>query len=178
MNPKTGHSSERRDFLQLFMNSQKSIYSYILSMVHNKIDAEDLTQETALLMWDKYDEFEAGTSFVAWGIQIARYKVLSYYRNKKDIKRFDDDLLDGISKSYQRKISEVKGRLEALDDCLEKLNSKDRELIRFHYEQGLKITQLKNVIGGSVHVLYRTMARIHALLHRCVNRTMGEWNYE
>lgn len=176
MNPNQIDGSERRVFLQLFMNSQKSIYAYILSMVHNKSDAEDLAQETALLMWDKFDEFEQGTSFTAWGIKIARYRVLSYYKSKKEIKRFDNDLLNEISERFQHKADEVKLRLDALEQCLEKLSKRDRELIRIHYEMGFKITQLKNIIGGSIHVLYRTMARIHDLLHRCVNRTLRGWD--
>ena len=175
MGPKDRDGGNRRAFLQLFMNSQKGIYAYILSMVHNKPDAEDIAQETALLMWDKFDEFKTGTSFVAWGIQIARYKILSYYKSKKNTKQFDNALLDTISERYQQRAGEIEMRLGALEDCLNKLDIRDRELLRFHYEQGLKITQLKNVVGSSVHVLYRAMARIHDLLLQCVNRTIRGW---
>ena len=175
MSLNNNNTVERREFLKLFMDSQKSIYAYILSMVHNRSDAEDLVQEAALLMWDKFDEFEAGTNFTAWGIRISRYLILNYYKSQKDIKHFDEDLLNDISACYQRKVSEVKSRLDALEECLGKLNRKDRELIRVHYEKGFKITEAKDVFGSSVHVLYRAMARIHDLLHRCVNRTIRAW---
>ena len=137
---------------------------------------EDLTQETALLMWDKFEDFQLGTSFVSWGVKIAHYKVLNYYKSKKSMKLFDDELLEHISDCYQRKINEVEGRLEALEHCINKLNSEDKKLINHYYEQGMKITQIKEVMGRSVHVLYRAMSRIHDSLFCCINRTMREWN--
>ena len=167
---------DRRQFLKLFMNSQKVIHNYILSMVHDKSDAEDLTQETALLMWDKFDEFEPGTSFVAWGVKIAHYKVLSFFKAKKHLKLFDDELLEHISGNYQEKLDEVEDKLEALEHCLTKLDNKDRKLLSHYYDQGLKVTQLTDVMGSSIHALYRSMARIHDSLFCCINRTIREWD--
>ena len=172
----THNEPDRRYFLQLFMNSQKIIHNYVLSMVHDKSDAEDLVQETALLMWDKFDEFEPDTNFVSWGIKIAHYKVLNYFKSKKSLKLFDDELLEHISNCYQRKIGEVEDRLEALEQCLSKLNKEDRKLLDHYYEQGIKVTQLTEVMGSSVHALYRAMSRIHDSLFCCINRTMREWN--
>ncbi len=167
---------DRRYFLQLFMNSQKIIHNYILSMVHDKADAEDLTQETALLMWDKFDEFKPDSNFVSWGVKIAHYKVMNYFKTKKNVKLFSDELLEHISNCYQHKIGEVEERLEALEQCLKKLNQDDRKLINHYYEQGLKVTQITDVMGSSVHSLYRAMARIHDSLFCCINRTIREWN--
>lgn len=169
-------SPDNKEFLRLFMNSQKSIYAYILSLVPDRSDAEDLFQETTLLMWDKFDEFEDGTNFVGWGLKIARFKAMNYYKSKKNRQRFDDGLLRKISESYQNKLNEITERQAALEECLEKLNKNDRKLIKYHYEQGLKIAQLKSVMGHSVHSLYRSMTRIHELLYRCVNRTINEWH--
>ena len=175
-NKNNNSEPDRRYFLQLFMNSQKIIHNYILSMVHDKADAEDLTQETALLMWDKFDEFKPDGNFVSWGVKIAHYKVMNYFRTKKNVKFFTDDLLEQISDCYQRKIGEVEDRLEALEQCLTKLNTNDRKLITHYYDQGLKVTQMTDVMGSSVHSLYRAMARIHDSLFCCINRTMREWN--
>lgn len=176
MDSKKNNRAERRAFLQLFMDSRRKFYAYILSMVRNKSDAEDLLQEASLLMWDKFDEFQPHTNFTAWGMKISRYLILNYYRSRKDIQHFDKDLLDDISGCYERKVSEVEGRLDALEECLSKLNKKDRDLIRIHYEKGFKVVELKDIVGSSIHVLYRSMARIHDFLHGCVNRTMRSWN--
>ena len=73
-------------FLGYYVQNQKRIYGYILSVVSNWSDVEDILQDTTSLMWKKFDEFTEGTSFSGWGIQIAKYKVLEFRRkNRKEV---------------------------------------------------------------------------------------------
>ncbi|MBI9017508.1 MAG: RNA polymerase subunit sigma-70, partial [Phycisphaerae bacterium] len=57
--------------MRLFLDHQKKIYSFILMMSPNWCDADELMQETSAVMWQRFDTFEVGTNFVAWGIKIA-----------------------------------------------------------------------------------------------------------
>ena len=68
---------DTNEFLRLLMANQKRIYAFILAMVPNHGDAEDLFQETVLQMWSKFGGFTRGTSFAAWGIAVARYQILN-----------------------------------------------------------------------------------------------------
>lgn len=54
-------------FLRLLLKSQSSIYAFILVLVHDQNDADDIMQETVTLMWRKFSTFEPGTNFTAWG---------------------------------------------------------------------------------------------------------------
>ena len=73
-------STKVNEFLRLIMVNQKPIYALILGMIPNRDDAEDIFQETVLVMWSKFDSFEQGTNFVAWGMKIAKYKILQAHR--------------------------------------------------------------------------------------------------
>ena len=53
------------EFLRLYTKYQHRILSYIFVLVPNRTDAEDLLQDTAVLLWAKFDEFESGTDFAA-----------------------------------------------------------------------------------------------------------------
>ena len=64
------------------MSNQKRIYAFILGMVPNYQDAEDLFQETILVMWSKFDQFQRGTSFASWGATVAKYQILNARRRK------------------------------------------------------------------------------------------------
>lgn len=169
--------SKSAAFFKLFMAEQKAIYAYILSMVHNVPDADDILQETATLMWEKFDEFEAGTNFGAWGTTISRYKILDYYRNRKSktSENFDDELANAISECAQKKLCQMSDRMSALQECLKKLSEQDRKLLQIRYEQNLKISDIAQRISRPVQGLYKAMARIHSVLHRCVNSTMLTW---
>ena len=38
-------------------------------------------QETATWMWENIDQFTPGTHFGAWGVQVARFKILNLNRS-------------------------------------------------------------------------------------------------
>jgi len=68
-------SSQNEEFVRLLLIYQKRIYGFILAMVPNYADAEDLFQQVVMIMCRRFGEFEAGTSFLAWALQIARYEL-------------------------------------------------------------------------------------------------------
>lgn len=173
MDKKTQNSA----FFKLLMKNQKAIYSYILSLVHNSSDADDIMQETMAFMWERFEQFQPGTNFGAWGVKIARFKTLSYLKkNKRSEEVFDESLMAQIEDCYSRKIVQMNTQLVALQDCLKKLNDRDRKLIRILYEEGLKITELSKRLNRPVGGLYKVTARIHAVLRRCVNKTVLRWD--
>ena len=165
------------DFFKLFMKNQKVVYAYILSMVHNCSDADDIMQETMTLMWERFGEFTPGTNFGAWATRIARYKILNMYKNKRrSTEKFDESLMDQISDCYHQKMNDMSYRLAALQDCLKKLNTRDRKLIEILYEEGVKIAELARRLNRPVQGLYKVMARIHTALRRCVDHKIRKWD--
>jgi RNA polymerase sigma-70 factor (ECF subfamily) len=55
-----------REFIRLLTANQSRIYAYIVSLVPNFNDADDIMQETTTMMWERKEDFESGTDFVAW----------------------------------------------------------------------------------------------------------------
>ena len=173
----TDENSKNNDFFKLLMKNQKAIYSYILSMVHNCSDADDIMQETMSLMWERFEQFQPGTNFGAWGVKIARFKTLSFLRkNRRNEEMFDESLMERIEDCHGRKITQMNTRLVALQGCLKKLNGRDRKLIGILYDEGLKITELAMRVNRPVQGLYKVMARIHTSIRRCVDQTILKWD--
>ncbi len=52
------NNKKTKIFLSLLMANQRRINSYILSVVPNFSDADDIMQETISVMWRKFDRFE------------------------------------------------------------------------------------------------------------------------
>ncbi|MCE9547843.1 MAG: sigma-70 family RNA polymerase sigma factor, partial [Planctomycetia bacterium] len=69
------------EFMRLFTAHEPRIYGYIHSLVPRRPDADDLAQETHIVLWQKFDDFQSGTNFFAWACQIARNKVMHYRRS-------------------------------------------------------------------------------------------------
>lgn len=167
------------EFLRLFVVHQKPIYAYLLAMVHRPADAEDLMQDVATLMWEKFDEFQPGTNFGAWGITIARHKVLEYHRRKKsEYEFFSDHLVEYLNHIASEKLEQMDDQVRALQQCLLKLQDADRGLIQVRYEKGMTIKQIAEQMQRPVTGLYKVMARIHRSLVRCVRLTLNAWEMQ
>src|SRR3954462_15082479 len=65
-------------FLRLFLQNERRLYAYILTLLPNRADADDGLQEASLVMWDKFQETAPPDDFAAWGCRIAYYKVLDF----------------------------------------------------------------------------------------------------
>ncbi len=164
------------EFFSLFVANQDVIYTYILKRAPVWNEADDLFQETAEVMWRKFNEFELGTDFVAWGVKIARYRILSF--RKKQSQRgnkvqFNDKLLENIEDNsrFQNEYKDV--RMQALQQCIGKLTDRDRHLIMMRYEHKTTTKMVAERVGVSVQRMYKILPKIQDTLLRCVRLTVA-----
>ena len=51
-------SASQQRFLSLFLRSEREIFRYVAALVPNVADAEDIVQQTALALWEKFDSYD------------------------------------------------------------------------------------------------------------------------
>lgn len=164
-------------FLKLYRVNESFISRYILALCPKYSAAEDIVQETMLVMWRKYDQYEAGTNFVAWGMQIARYCVSGYYRKERSrIVHFDNEALENISQHRNYVHSNQEAYLDALDECTKDLPENSKKMIRLRYVENMKVTNIALKLEKTLSSTYKVMSRIHHALLICIERklTKGE----
>ena len=167
-------SRQAREFIGQLMANQRRIYAFILTLVPNWADADDLMQETAQTMWCRFENSEPIQNFAAWGIRIAQNNILNYYaKRKRERVLFDDDVMKDVMDRSEAVCAEADVRIEVLQRCLRKLKDRDRRLIRTLYEQGVTIKQLAAQVDRPVQGLYKAIARIHDALLQCVRRSLA-----
>ncbi len=166
--------SKTNRFLQLLMANHKRIYTFILGMVPNYQDAEDLLQETILVMWSKFDRFEEGTSFASWGATVAKYQILNA-RRKKTIHdlQFSPEIQQLIMEKSEFYSDQIDTRMQALRKCIGKLNGRDYELLQMRYEKERDVKDIATSHGRSIQSVYKRLARIHNALLHCVRGSVG-----
>lgn len=168
-------SNKEAVFFELFMNVQRKLYAYILSSVHNYEDANDLLQETATVLWQKFDQFDQETNFLTWGISIARNMVRNHFRKRNRSRlQFDDSLVQAIEDATVAGLESSDARMMALKKCYEKLSDANRLLIRLRYENGMTIKSIASRFGKPIHGMYKYVARLQDLLLQCIENTMAE----
>jgi RNA polymerase sigma-70 factor, ECF subfamily len=162
-------------FLQAFLSHQRALYAYTLTLLRAHADADDVFQEMGMALWRKRQEFRAGSNFYAWASRVAYLEVCNFRakmaRQRKRI-AFDHHLLDRVSARAVQLAPELEERRLALDECLQKLPPRDRELLEKRYAPGATIRTLAVQVGRPLEGLYKAVRRIHDALQDCVQRTI------
>lgn len=162
-------AERNREFVQLWTAYGRRVYSYILTLLPNRSDADDIFQETATTLWEQFDKFDIGTNFRAWACRTAWNKV----RNFRQLRRhgtlvLSNDSLEQLSQTILTRAAELDDQYAVLADCYAKLPSHDRELIDLRYEPGATVRKMVERLGRSADALYKHLARIHQALFDCV----------
>lgn len=170
MNP-----SEVQAFAQQLTALQRSLYLYVIGLVHSPVDAEDVLQETNRVIWEKCDDYRPGSNFAAWAYKIAYFEVLAFRkRQQRDRLRFGEELLQKLSEEWVETPPEIDTHQSALVRCLEKLRTVDRELISFRYIAGEKVEELARRLSRSEKSIYQSLARIRDQLLDCVHDSLAK----
>lgn len=158
----------------LMTQHQRRIFSYIYTLMPDRHNAEDILQETSLVICEKFGDFEEGTDFVAWACQIAYWNVR---RARQKFARskvvFDQDVVDAIAETAGTMTEEINHRHEALTHCLQKLHPRDRELVLTRYEPGSDVEEAAQRSGRSLEAAYKALGRIRKLLLDCVTQRIS-----
>ena len=174
--PRESHdeTQSRKRLMVLMTKHQRQIFSYIYTLVPNRSDAEDLLQETSLVICEKFNDFEDGTDFVAWACQIAYWRV-RYSRQKFARSKvvFDQEIVDIVAQTSGEMADESNDRHEALALCLQKLHTRDRELLLARYEPGGGVEEAARRSGRTVKTAYKALTRLRKLLLDCVSTRLA-----
>src|SRR5580692_9008759 len=81
--PEEPRPEKRNHFLRLFLQNERRLYAYILTLLPHRADADDVLQEASLVMWDKFDDANPPADFAAWGCRIAYFKVLDFCKKRQ-----------------------------------------------------------------------------------------------
>lgn len=115
------HSEDQtREPVRLISRHSREIYAFILSVVPNWADADDILQKTTVKLWNGFDRFEPGTNFVAWGYKVAYFQIKTF-RQKMGRERFhfSTEFLDHIAETFDASITSIDQRRDVLPHYLQ-----------------------------------------------------------
>lgn len=156
----------------LFLQYQPAIRGYILSMVPDFSLADDIVQETFLVVTRKASTFELGSSFAAWVRTIARFKTLEAMRARR-FETLSEEVLDSLGTEDREFHGETDARISVLRSCVEKLGPQARRSIHLRYSGDHLPPQIASLMGCTVQSVNVTLSRARAFLRDCVRHTMA-----
>jgi RNA polymerase sigma-70 factor (ECF subfamily) len=164
------------EFVALLAKSQRPVFLCAMSILRNTADADEVVQESGLILWKKFHEFQPGTNFVGWACQIARYQALKLLDCRARIPQlFANDFLASFAVATDDKaLARLERRQQAILECIKKLGTADRELILRRYRQGASTRDVAESMERSIQGTRRSLQRIREALAKCVRLRLAQ----
>ena len=158
-----------RELTRMWMSAQPIVASFVSSMVSDFNARDDIMQEIITAVIESFDSYDPSRPFIGWLLGIARNQVGLYRRKlSRDRGLFDETTADVLVDAFSRvSISDVR-RLEFLQDCIERLSDRDRELCDLRYEQNLKPSGIAAQLGTTANNVSKALQRIRDQLRNCI----------
>src|SRR5690349_3308762 len=120
------YATDREDhslFVQLFAKEHQRIYNYIFALLPNRADAEDVFQQTSLILWEKFSAYDRGQPFFPWACGVAFFTVKNFLRvASRSRLRFNDELLQVMADEREALDESLKVYGDHLEFCLSRLS--------------------------------------------------------
>lgn len=159
----------------LFLQYQPAVRGYILSIVPDFSMADDVIQETFLVVTRKAASFELGTSFPAWVKTIARYKALEAIRSGRGrFESLSDEVIEALSAERHEFRTDTDERLTLLASCIEELAPQAKRSINLRYRNDHLPPEIASRMSCTIQSINVTLSRARSFLRDCVLRKMAQ----
>lgn len=178
MHPLKEPSESHPDFEELITGVRPRLRAFLLSLTGSGAAADDLTQDTCLVLWEKRDEYRPGGDFRAWAFRIAFYQAQNFRRkagrqSKRELP--GDELFDRIADAATARhgqSEEDEKRHTAISTCLGKLKDHHRELVLSRFLDNRSLQQLAEEAGTNRNAMAQKLFRLKRSLLQCVEKQL------
>jgi RNA polymerase sigma-70 factor (ECF subfamily) len=149
--------------------------AYVQAIVRDPLLAEDTFSDLTLEIARCWGTFDQNRPFENWARGVARRVALTNLRKQtKQPTSLSEEVLEAVGLELETFGSEVQleTRKEALQRCVQKLSTANRELVRWRYFENRSYEEVAERSGRSMGALYVVFTRIHQALGRCIERVL------
>ncbi|MDG1896364.1 MAG: sigma-70 family RNA polymerase sigma factor [Fuerstiella sp.] len=152
---------------------QNRLNAYILSLLADPVAAQDVLQETNLVLIRKADDFQSDASFESWAYNTARFQVLAHLRDRKrDRLVLHEAFAEKLAPLAEVMAEDTERRVQLLGGCVERLSDDHKTLLHKRYGKETSIAALAEDLGKTASAMKQMLYRIRNLLAACVEERL------
>jgi RNA polymerase sigma-70 factor (ECF subfamily) len=160
---------------RLWTESQPVVASFVLAIVPDFHQAEDVLQQVAVVLVREFERYDPAKPFLPWALGISRNLAL---KSRRDLARrskyvMSDPVLDRIQTAFEEKDDSFLAMRKFLRYCLNKQPQKVLELLRHRYAQDLSPTDVAAQMGLTAGAVRAMLHRARQALRKCIRRAQG-----
>ena len=151
------------------LRHQDRLYRFTRSLEPRQQDADDVLQETYLVLWEKFDAYHEDTNFYAWACKIAYFKILQRRSQaKRGPSLLAPELMEQLSEEAISQADSLEAQSKLLDSCIDKLPPSDLDLTTYRYAQAFSLEKIATLLGRSANSVSKSLSRIRRDLWKCM----------
>ncbi len=169
---------DRAAFAALVRRYERELYTYLRRYLGNALAAEDVFQQTFMLVHQKVAQYESGRPVRPWLYSVAVHQAIDYHRRDRrhwlpSLDRFAGTNKDemapmaaALSDPAEAAEADDTGRL--VREAIDKLPETTRQIVMLVYFQGLKYREVSEILGIPMGTV---KSQLHAALMK-LNRLL------
>ena len=164
------------DVVRLLIEHRTQLFAFIFAAMHDYHAAEEVFQDVSVVICNKANSWDPGSSFRSWAFEIARRQVLQFYRESQQRPgALSPSDLEHLASAFSlvEQESSPERRIEALRKCLSKVSGHAKKLFRLRYEEHLKLDQIAERVGGRSETVRKALYRGRIALRKCIDHQLG-----
>jgi RNA polymerase sigma-70 factor len=166
---------DREVFSVLVREHMDMLLTYVRSLVRDAATVEDIFQETMLVAWRRFDEYDQNRPLAHWLRGIARKLVLAHYRRLRRSPGYSDvSLLEAIDERMAQIDSQPgdtwSDKVAALAQCLDLLPESLRQTVKLFYANACNTETIAAQTNTTREAAKKRLQRARGLLADCLRR--------
>lgn len=143
---------KRSEINLLFQENYKKIFFLAIKMLKNYEDAEDATQEIFMKAYQNIDKFRQESRLFTWLYRIALNHIYNFSNKKRNVKNLNEKNQDFYIRTNEtpEKVLYEKELYNKLNEIIEELSPKQKEVFLLRYYNGLKFNEIAKILKKSL----------------------------
>ena len=166
-------------FRKLVDEWQDMVYNTAVGIVQNPDDADDITQEVFVQVFQSIQSFKGESKFSTWLYRITVSKALDHEKKKNRKKRFgfvqslfggrEEEQLHPVEFDHPGVLAERKERAAALFNALKQLAPNQRIAFTLHKLEGQSYQEVAEIMNTTLFAVESLMGRAKGNLKKILN---------
>lgn len=161
-------AGEREAFASLYHRTRAAVYALALSILKNTHDAQDVTQDAFVRLWDSAPQYRPQGTPMAWILTITRNLARMRLRQSARTAELDDQAWEAIPADAPGVTPEDKHLLQA---ALATLTDQERQVVLLHAVTGLKHREIAALLEIPVAT---ALSKYHRALRKLKDFVKGD----
>ncbi len=143
---------ERSELNLLIQKNYKKIFLLSVKILKNYEDAEDATQEIFMKVYQNINKFRQESKFSTWLYRIALNHIYNFSNKKRNVKNLNEKNQDFyiLTNETPEKVLYEKELYNKLNEIIEELSPKQKEVFLLRYYNGLKFNEIAKILKKSL----------------------------